>query len=57
MKHYSLVKKRMCDGKRRRASKGAADAHARALNRRLGVCVHAYYCHHCRGWHVGHAPR
>lgn len=49
---------RPCWRKVQHRSRGAADAHIRAL-RRLPVADNAdrlesYACRHCGGWHVGH---
>ena len=49
---------RSCAGKQKHASKGAADAHIRALQRRGRdvTDLHAYFCGYCRSNHVGHRP-
>lgn len=49
---------RPCWRKVRHASRGAADAHRRALSR-LPVAynvdlLESYCCRRCGGWHVGH---
>jgi len=49
-----------CQGKRRHASAGAAQAAMRSLVRRdlhrpeQGT-LHVYRCHRCLTWHVGHS--
>jgi hypothetical protein len=56
----SFDKRSMCTGKHRHKSEGAAAAHIRSLVAQNDVdpiqfC--AYWCRHCKHWHVGHATR
>jgi hypothetical protein len=48
-----------CRGKHRHKSRGAAEAHLRALARRYQALppMRAYLCPACWGWHVGRVRR
>lgn len=51
-----MRRRRSCKRKHRHPSRGAAEAHLRALGR-TGPLVRplvAYACEYCLGWHVGH---
>lgn len=54
-----LEREHACKGKIRRKSRGAAEAHLRALEKqgKASSRDNAYLCRFCRGWHVGHSSR
>jgi hypothetical protein len=46
--------KKTCLGKHKHNSKGAAEAHLRAMEKVSQDEMVAYVCPFCRKWHVGH---
>lgn len=52
------AKTRQCGSKKRHASRKAAE-YARIKTQEVTgeMTLVAYQCPHCKGWHLGHAPR
>jgi hypothetical protein len=53
-----VTRVRSCKDKHWHRSRGAAEAHVRALERlgKADVRTEAYACRYCQGWHVGRKP-
>lgn len=54
----TVTRRRACQTKHWHPSRGAAEAHLRALVKLEKHAPHteAYACRFCRGWHVGRKP-
>jgi hypothetical protein len=43
-------------GKLRHSSRGKARRNAEAVRDKQDIVLDHYYCHHCKGWHLGNTP-